>query len=73
VYALPIVTRQRPGINFTAVTNTHATVEELLDEMFSMWPLSYQGKCIPPSLLGNGSLKVPLSLLGNSSAEMLSL
>jgi hypothetical protein len=30
--------------NVTAVTNTHATIEELLDASFSMWPVSYQGK-----------------------------
>jgi hypothetical protein len=30
--------------NVTAVTNTHTTVEELLDASFSMWPVSYQGK-----------------------------
>jgi hypothetical protein len=30
--------------NVTAVTNTHATIEELLDAPFSMWPVSYQGK-----------------------------
>jgi hypothetical protein len=51
-----IVARQRPGRNpsivsrqwlgrkFTAITNTHATVEELLDASFSMWPVSYRGK-----------------------------
>jgi hypothetical protein len=26
------------------MTNTHATIEELLDASFSMWPVSYQGK-----------------------------
>jgi hypothetical protein len=26
------------------VTNTRATIEELLDESFLMWPMSYQGK-----------------------------
>jgi hypothetical protein len=36
---LLIVTRQRPGRNVTAVTNTHATIEELLDASFSMWPV----------------------------------
>jgi hypothetical protein len=41
---LPIVARQRLGRNVTAVTNTHATIEELLDASFSMWPVSYQGK-----------------------------
>jgi hypothetical protein len=39
----PIVARQRLHINVTAVTNTHATIEELLDASFSMWPVSYQG------------------------------
>jgi hypothetical protein len=33
-----IVARQRLGTNVTAVTNTHVTIEELLDESFSMWP-----------------------------------
>jgi hypothetical protein len=40
----PIVARQRLGRNVTAVTNTHATTEELLDAWFSMWPMSYQKK-----------------------------
>jgi hypothetical protein len=31
----PIVARQRLGRNVTAVTNTHATIEELLDASFS--------------------------------------
>jgi hypothetical protein len=39
-----IVVKQRLGRNLTAVTNTHATTEELLDESFSMRPVSYQGK-----------------------------
>jgi hypothetical protein len=26
----PIISRQRPGINVTAATNTHTTIEELL-------------------------------------------
>jgi hypothetical protein len=30
--------------NVTAVTNTHATTEELLDASFSMWHLWYQGE-----------------------------
>jgi hypothetical protein len=38
----PIIARL--GSNFTAVTNTHAAIEELLDTSFSMWPVSYQGK-----------------------------
>jgi hypothetical protein len=40
----PVVARQRLGRNVTAVTDTHATIEELLDASFSMWPVSYQGK-----------------------------
>jgi hypothetical protein len=40
----PIVARKRLDRNITAVTNTHATIEELLDAPFSMWPVSYQGK-----------------------------
>jgi hypothetical protein len=39
-----IIARQRLGRNVTAVTNTHATIEELLDASFSMWPALYQGK-----------------------------
>jgi hypothetical protein len=40
----PIVARQRLGRNVIAVTNTHATIEELLGASFSMWPVSNQGK-----------------------------
>jgi hypothetical protein len=40
----PIVARQLLRRNVTAVTNTHATIEELLDASFSMWPVSHQGK-----------------------------
>jgi UDP-3-O-[3-hydroxymyristoyl] glucosamine N-acyltransferase len=52
----PIVARQRLGKNslivarkwfcrnVTAVMNTHATTEELLDASFLMWPEPYQGK-----------------------------
>jgi hypothetical protein len=39
-----IVARQQLGRNVTAVTNTHATTEELLEASFSMRPVSYQGK-----------------------------
>jgi hypothetical protein len=39
----PIAAKQRLRRN-TAVPNTHATIEELLDASFSMWPVSYQGK-----------------------------
>jgi hypothetical protein len=49
VYRPPIVARQRLGRNVTAVTNTHAAIEELLKESFSMWPVSYQGKVISSS------------------------
>jgi hypothetical protein len=41
----PVVAWQPLGGNVTAVTNIHATIEELLDaSFFSMWPVSYQGK-----------------------------
>jgi hypothetical protein len=40
----PIVARQRLGRNVTAATNTHATIEELLDASFLIWPVTYQGK-----------------------------
>jgi hypothetical protein len=39
-----MVGSQRLGRNVTVVTNTHVTIEELLDASFSMWPVSYQGK-----------------------------
>jgi hypothetical protein len=39
-----IVARQWLGRNVTAVTNTHATIEELLVASFSLWPVSYQWK-----------------------------
>jgi hypothetical protein len=32
----PVVARQRLGKNVTAATNTHATIEELLDASFYM-------------------------------------
>jgi hypothetical protein len=35
---LLIVAMQLLGRNVTEVTNTHATIKELLDESFSMWP-----------------------------------
>jgi hypothetical protein len=37
----PFVARQRLGQNFTAETNTHATIEELLDTSFPMRYVSY--------------------------------
>jgi hypothetical protein len=40
----PTVARQGIGRNVTAATNIHATIEELLDASFSMWPVLYQGK-----------------------------
>jgi hypothetical protein len=40
----PIVARQRLGRKVTAVTNTQATIEELLEASFSLWSVSYQGK-----------------------------
>jgi hypothetical protein len=39
----PNVARQRVGRTVTAVTNTNATIEKLLDASFPMWPMSYQG------------------------------
>jgi hypothetical protein len=39
-----IVATQWLDRNVTTVTNTHATIEELLDASFSMWSVSYQGK-----------------------------
>jgi hypothetical protein len=40
----PYCSRERLGGNVTAVTNTHATIEELLEASFSTLPVSYQGK-----------------------------
>jgi hypothetical protein len=43
LYVYPtIVAKQLIGKNVTAVTNTHVTIEELLDESFSIWSVSYQ-------------------------------
>jgi hypothetical protein len=39
---LRIVARQQLGRNVAAVTDTHATREELLDASFSVWPMPYQ-------------------------------
>jgi hypothetical protein len=39
-----IVARQWLGKNITAATNTHATIEELLDALFSMGSMLYQRK-----------------------------
>jgi hypothetical protein len=49
VYPL-IVARQRLRKNVTAVTNTHATIEELLDTSFYMRSMSYQGKLVLPRI-----------------------
>jgi hypothetical protein len=38
------VALQRLGRNVTTVTNTHAKIGELLDALFSMRPVSYEGK-----------------------------
>jgi hypothetical protein len=38
----PIVAWQRLGGNVTAATNTHASIEELLDTSFSIWPVPHQ-------------------------------
>jgi hypothetical protein len=43
----PIDPRQRLGRNFTALLNTHATIEELLEASFSMWLLVLPRTCIP--------------------------
>jgi hypothetical protein len=40
----PIDARQQCGRNVTVVRNTHTTIDELLDTLFSMWPMLYQGK-----------------------------
>jgi hypothetical protein len=41
-----IVDRQLLGRNVTAVTNTNAIIEEMLDASFSMCPVSYKGKYV---------------------------
>jgi hypothetical protein len=38
---LPVVARQRLGKNVTAITNTYATTEELLDISFYLRSVSY--------------------------------
>jgi hypothetical protein len=40
----PTAARQGLGKNVTAATNTHATIEELLDASFFMRSVSYQRK-----------------------------
>jgi hypothetical protein len=45
LYTYPhIVARQRLGKNVIAATNTHATIEELLEASFSVRSVSYQRK-----------------------------
>jgi hypothetical protein len=44
VFYSSVVARQRLGKNVTAATNTHATIEELLNASFSMRSMSYQRK-----------------------------
>jgi hypothetical protein len=45
LYVYPLlVARQRLGTNFTEVTNSQVTIEELLDASFSMRSVSYQDK-----------------------------
>jgi hypothetical protein len=39
-----IVAGQRLGRNVAAVTNIQATIEELLDASFSLWPVLFQGR-----------------------------
>jgi hypothetical protein len=39
-----IAATQRLDNKVNAATNTHATIEELLDASFSMWSVSYQRK-----------------------------
>jgi hypothetical protein len=39
----PVVARQRLRRNVTAVTNTHSTIQELLDASFPVGPVPYQG------------------------------
>jgi hypothetical protein len=41
---LPIIARQRLGKNGITATNTHATIEKLLEASFSMCFASYQRK-----------------------------
>jgi hypothetical protein len=40
----PIVARQRVGKHIPAATNSHATIEKLLDASFSVLSVLYEGK-----------------------------
>jgi hypothetical protein len=45
LYVYPsVVARQWLRKNVTVAMNTHTTIEELLDSLFSVWSMSYQGK-----------------------------
>jgi hypothetical protein len=44
VFIFPTVAKQRHGKNVRAATNTHVTIEELLDASFSVRSVSYQRK-----------------------------
>jgi hypothetical protein len=43
-YIPHILARQQLSKNVTMATNTHTTIEGLLDALFSMWSVSYQRK-----------------------------
>jgi hypothetical protein len=72
MYILPIVARQRLGKNVTAVTNTHAAIEEYLDTAFLCGPCLIKGDYVglsvyAPSLLGDNAVKtfhLQLSIVG---------
>jgi hypothetical protein len=52
LYVYPsIVARQRLIKNVTAATNTHTTIEELLESSFYMRSVSYQGKQVSSAQL----------------------
>jgi hypothetical protein len=40
----PIVARQWLGRNVTTAMNTHTTIEEFLNMLFSIWPMLYKKK-----------------------------
>jgi hypothetical protein len=63
----PKVAGQQLGKIATAATNTHATIEELLDASFSVRSVSYQGKQVTSSsqifLLIYGFFSPPVEFL----------
>jgi hypothetical protein len=71
---LPIVARQRLGRNVTAVINTDATTEELLDASFSMRPVSCQEKqaisSSQNSLFDSGEVSVNPESFSHSVREL---